>query len=134
MHRLRPQLGGKATVAAVSAIVVIPAIALVIILNGGRGAVDAFNACIGREHFLIATERRSGPRVIDTIRDREHRTVVGVFAVLPSARDAESFTSKVGPPNGTGEGNGRMILYTRTPTGRDTSAILTCGAPEFPGP
>lgn len=135
MHRPRPQLSGNATVAAVSVIVLIPVIALVIILNGGRSVgVDAFNACIGQKHFLIATERRSGHRVIDTIKDREQGTVVGVFAVLPSAQDAESFASTIGPPSGTGEGDGRMVLYTRVPYGRDTTAILTCSAPEFPGP
>jgi hypothetical protein len=131
----RPQLSRNATVAVVSAMVLIPVIALVIISNAGRSAgVDAFNACIGQKHFLVATKRRSGHRVIDTIKDRARGTVVGVFAVLSSVQERESFTSTIGPPGGTGEANGRMILFTRIPDGRDTRVILACGTPEFPGP
>lgn len=92
----------------------------------------AFNSCLSQKHFLIAKEHKSGRRVLDTIEDRAQGIVVGVFAVLPSVQAAETFTSTIGPPTGTGERNGRTILFTRVPNGRDTNAILTCAAPEFP--
>lgn len=95
-------------------------------------AVAAFNGCLNQKRFLVAEEHKSGRGLFDTIKDRAHGAVVGEFAVLPSLRAAERFTSTIGPPRGTGERNGRMILFTRVPTGRDTNAILTCAAPEFP--
>ncbi|MGH2844342.1 MAG: hypothetical protein ACRDKL_12285 [Solirubrobacteraceae bacterium] len=95
--------------------------------------MDTFNACLSQKHFLVAKKYRSGHRVIDTIKDRATGVVVGELAVLPSLRAAETFTSTtIGPPGGTGEGNGRMVLFTKAPTGRDTNAILTCSDPEFP--
>jgi hypothetical protein len=133
MPRPRPRFSQRATVAAISAAVLVPVIAMVILLHGGGSAgVDAFNACIGQKHFLVTTKHGSGHRVIDTVNDRATGALVGVFAVLPSLRAAETFTSSIGPPSGTGEGNGRMVLFTNVPSGRDANAIMTCSIPEFP--
>ena len=120
----------------VVALVLVVAVAAVVIgvSAGGSPGVDTFNACLSQKHFLVANKHRSGHRVIDMIRDRATGVLVGEFAVLPSLRAAETFTSIIGPPSGTGAGNGRMVLFTRVPTGRDTNAILTCSYPEFPGP
>ncbi len=128
---MSPTIGAPVLVALAVAVAV--AVAVVLVCHGGGSAgVNTFNACIGQRRFLDTTERRSGHRVIDTIEDRAQGAVVGEFAVLPSPRAAGSFTGTIGPPSGTGESNGRMVLLTRVPTGRDTNAILTCGMPEFP--
>lgn len=119
-------------VAGLLAVVALAAVVIAVHGRGGSPGVDAFNACISQTRFLVTTERRSSHQIIDTIKDRANGTVVGEFAVLPSLRAAATFTSNIGPPKGTGEGNGRMVLFTNIPTGRDTKAILTCGNPEFP--
>jgi len=103
----------------------------VMAFHAGRD-MHTFSACIGQKHFLVARTRRSGRRVIDRITDRATGVLEGEVAVLPSVRAAAMFTSSIGPPGGTGAANGRMILFTRIPYGRDANAILTCSLPEFP--
>ena len=55
--------------------------------------------------------------------------IAGEFDALPSEQAAEELPT---PMAGTGEANGRWVLFTSTPVGRDANAILSCGDPEFP--
>ncbi len=106
-------------------------VAVLITAGGGSNPMDTFNACLRTTHFLVAKKHRAGHRMIDVIRARATGAMVGEAAMLPSPRAAETFISAIGPPGGTGARNGRMILFTRVPGGRDTSAIITCSLPEF---
>lgn len=126
----------RSTVAGAVAVAVAVVTAIVIAIHGGGSpGVDRFNACLGQDRFLITTERKSGGSVIDVIRDRASAAVVGELAVLPSLRAAETFTSAVvGPPSGSGSRDGRTVLFTRSPMGRDATAILACGQTVIPGP
>jgi hypothetical protein len=127
-----------ASAAAVSSVVAFAVFAVVAIGGsggtgggGGSGSVAAFNACISQTRFLAVEEHRSGNKVIEMLKDRAHGAVVGQFAVLPSVRAAEALRTPFGIA-GTGAVNGRYVLFTRTPLGRDASAIERCGEPEFP--
>ena len=117
---------------------VIAAVAIIVVItNDGHGPdVANFSACVSHRPFLTTTVRRSNGFVIDTIRDRASGVVVGEFAMLPtSRRAAATFTSTIGPASGgSGSANGRFLLYTRSPDGRDTQAMFTCSEPEIPGP
>ena len=99
--------------------------------GAGSGSVAAFNACIGQARFLVLEENRAGNRIIEAIKDRANGTVVGQFAALRSVRAAESLRTPFGIA-GSGAVNGRYVLFTKTPLGRDASAIERCGEPEFP--
>jgi len=113
-------------------VLVVLLVAVVITAGGGSNPVDTFNACLRNTHFLVATKHRADRRMVDVIRDRATGVMVGEVAVLPTVRAAETFTSSIGPPGGSGARNGRMILFTRVPSGRDANAIITCSLPEFP--
>jgi hypothetical protein len=127
-----------ASVAAVSSVVAFAVFAVLAIGGSsgtsggaGSGSVAAFNACIGQSRFLVLAENRAGNKIIETLKDRANRAVVGQFAVLPSVREAESLRTPFGIA-GSGAVNGRYVLFTSIPLGRDASAIERCGEPEFP--
>lgn len=125
---------GRSRFARIVAAVAVPVaalVAIVIALHSGRPGVGTFNSCLSHLRFLVATEHKSGGRIIDTVTDRSHGTVVGEFTVFPSLSAPESLTNAI-PPDGTVENNGPMVLFTRVSTGRDANAVLTCGIPEFP--
>jgi hypothetical protein len=127
-----------ASVAAVSSVIAFAVFAVVAIGSsgstgggGGSGSAAAFNACISQTRFLVLEKHRAGNKVLEMIKDRAHGAVVGQFAVLPSVRATEALRTPFGIA-GSGAVNGRYVLFTRTPLGRDASAIERCGEPEFP--
>jgi hypothetical protein len=120
-----------ASAAAVSSVVAFAVFAVVAVGGSGGGGVAAFNACISQTRFLVLAKHRSGNKVIEMIKDRAHGAVVGQFALLPSVRAAEALPAPFGIA-GAGAANGRYVLFTRAPVGRDASAIERCGEPEFP--
>jgi hypothetical protein len=122
-----------------SAVVIVTVVAvvaaIVVVASGGHGPdVSTFNACLSHKPFFATTVRRSNGRVIDTISDRDSGEVVGEFAMFLTSRAARTFTGTIGPPSGSGSANGRFLLFTRTPDGRDAQAMFTCSQPEIPGP
>jgi hypothetical protein len=121
--------------AAIAAAVSSAAAFSIFVVGGGRGgvsgSVSAFNACIGQTQFLALHEHRAGNTLVEMIEDRAHGAVVGQFAAVPSARAAEALHTPFGIA-GSGAVNGRYALFTRSPFGRDASAIERCGTPEFP--
>lgn len=121
---------------AVAIATLVTAVAIVVVLaNDGHGPdVSTFNACLSRKPFLTTTVRRSNGRVIDTISDRASGEVVGKFAMFLTSRAAKIYTSTIGPPSGSGSANGRFLLLTRSPDGRDAQAMFTCSEREIPGP
>jgi hypothetical protein len=123
-----------ASAIAIVALVVAGAVVVTVAGEAPDPDVSTFNACVSRTPFLTTTVSRSHGRVIDTIRDRASGVVVGKFAMFPTSRAYEVYTSTIGPPSGSGSGNGRFLLLTRSPDGRDAHAMFTCSEPEIPGP
>lgn len=119
-----------AIVAAVSSVVAF-AVFAVVAIGGSGGGVPAFNACISQTRFLFLAKHGSGNKVIEMIKDRARGAEVAEFALLPSVRAAEPLSSPFGIA-GAETANGRYVLFTRAPLGRDASAIERCGEPEFP--
>lgn len=108
---------------------------VVVVADGGHSPdVSTFNSCLSHKPFLTTTVRRSDGRVIDTISDRASGEVVGKFVMFRTSRAARTYTSTIGPPSGSGSSNGRFLLLTRSPDGRDAQAMFTCSEPEIPGP
>ena len=116
------------TAAAVISMVAFAVVALV--GSGGdgvnSGGVAAFNACITQTRFLVLVGHEPGNSVIETIKDRVPGAVVGEVA---SGRT---------PPTlgGAAAANGRYVMSTATPLGRDANAIEGCWDrvfPMFPG-
>lgn len=75
------------------------------LVHGHDPDVSTLGACLNHKPFLTTTVRRSNDRVIDTIRDRASGVVVGKFAMLLTSRAAETYTSTIGPPSGSGSAN-----------------------------
>jgi hypothetical protein len=107
-----------------AALISMIAFAVVAVPGSGRdGGVAAVNACITQTRFLVLVRHGSGNNVIEMIKDRAHGAVVGELAVLPSDREAEAFPVTLA---GSGARNGRYVMATATPLGRDAAAIEGC--------
>ena len=119
---------------AIGALVAAVAVVVVIANDGHDPDVSTFNACLSDKPFLTTAVWRSHGRVIDTIKDRASGLVVGKFAMFLTSRAAETYTSTIGPPSGSGSSNGRFLLLTLSPDGRDAHAMFSCSEVEIPGP
>jgi hypothetical protein len=120
-----------ASAAAVISVVAFAVVAFAVVAFAGRGggAGAAFNACISQTRFLVLARYASGSEAIEMIKDRAHGAVVGEFALLPSERAAEAFSTTLA---GSGAQNGRYVVFTTVPVGRDATAIELCFDRVFP--
>jgi hypothetical protein len=90
--------------------------------GGNSGGVGAFNACITQTRFLGLVRHGYGNSFVETIKDRVRDAVVGEVA-----------TDR--PPTtlgGAAAANGRYVMSTATPLGRDATAIEGCWDRFFP--
>ncbi len=104
-------------------------VAFVALRGSGSRSIAVFNSCIRQTRFLVLERHRSGHGLIEAIRDRAGGALVGEFAAFTSVQAEDAFRT---PMAGTGEANGRWVLFTTSLVGRDANAILSCGNPEFP--
>jgi hypothetical protein len=118
-----------AMVASAAAVISVVAFAVVAFAVRDGGARPAFNACISQTRSLVLGRHASGNKAIALIRDRAHGAVVGEFALLPSERAAEAFSTTLA---GSGAQNGRHVVFTTDPVGRDATAIELCFDRVFP--
>lgn len=118
MRRLGTRVAMAATVAVVLWLGVAGTVAIVDgVRDRGHGkGVGVFNACITHTRFLALVDRASRNGVIETIRDRADHGLVGEVA---TGRAPVML-------GGAAAGNGRYLMSTATPLGRDASAIETC--------
>lgn len=119
---------------AIATLVAAVAISLFVASDGHGPGVSTFNACLSHKPFLTTTVRLSNHRVVDTIRDRASGSVVGELAMLPTVRARENFSTTRWLPAGSGSANGRFLLLTHSPAGRDAQAMFTCSQTVIPGP
>lgn len=87
--------------------------------SGGRGKsgdVGPFNVCIAQTRFLVLVRDGYANGVVETIKDQAHGAVVGEVATGPAP-------TRLG---GAAAGDGRYVMSTATPLGRDASAIERC--------
>lgn len=117
------RLGARIAIVATSAAVIwMGGLAVVAFVGSGNsGGVRAFNACITQTRFLVLVRHGSEHSLIATIKDRGRGTVVGEVA---AAR-----THTLG---GAAAVNGRYVMSTATPLGRDATAIEGCWDRFFP--
>lgn len=111
-----------ASAAALISMIGFGAFAVVASVGRGGGGVAAFNGCIRQTPFLVLVRHGSGSEVIETIKDRARGALVGQVA---SGRAATTL-------GGAAAANGRYVMSTATPLGRDASAIESCWDAEFP--
>jgi hypothetical protein len=97
--------------------------------GGSSSATQAFNGCISQTRFLVLVQHGSGNNVNEMIKDRMRGVVVGDFAALRSERAAEAFPTTLA---GSGARNGRYVVFTTVPVGRDATAIERCFDRVFP--
>jgi len=122
------RLGARvAMVATAAAVISMVAVAVVVFVGSGRDSrnsdgVAAFNACISQTRFLVPARHGSGNRVIETIKDRVRGAVVGE---VDSGRTPTTL-------GGAAAANGRYVMSTATPLGRDATAIEGCWDRFFP--
>ena len=90
--------------------------------GGNSGGVGAFNACITQTRFLGLVHRGYGNSFVETIQDRMRDAVVGEVA------PGRSPTAL----GGASAANGRYVMSTATPVGRDATAIQGCWDRFFP--
>ena len=119
-----------ATAAAVTSIIAFEVVALV---GGGHGGgngghvggngrrMAAVNACITQTRFLVLVRHGSGNGVIEMIKDRDG-AVVGEIA---SGRTPATL-------GGAAAADGRYVMSTATPVGRDATVIEDCWDRVFP--
>jgi hypothetical protein len=118
---------GTRGAAAVTAVVAIALVAVVINALGHEphgGGVATFNACIKRTRFLVLVRHGNSTSATETIDDRARGGEVGEVAIGRRA-------PMVGV---SASGNGRYVMSTATPVGRDASSIDGCWNSAFPGP
>jgi len=112
-----------AIVASVAAVIWMVAVGTHAVVSSGRGGgLPAFNACIRATGFLALVQHGSRQAVIETLRDRALRVVEGEVA---SGRAAPIL-------GGAATADGRYLMSTVTPLGRDASAIESCWDRVFP--
>jgi hypothetical protein len=111
------------TIVALVGIVSVSASALVA-SNGGSGAggLPAFNACVRRAPFLLLVHHGSRDEILETIKDRARGSVEGEVGL----------GGGVTPLGGAAAGDGRYVMSTTTPLGRDPSAIESCWDRGYP--
>jgi len=99
-------------------------LAVVAFRDGGKsGGMKEFNACITGTRFLVLTRQEHENSFVETIEDRARSAVVGEVTVNRM------------PPitlGGAAAGNGRYVMSTATPLGRDATAIEGCWDRFFP--
>ena len=117
-RRLRTRIAVTAAAAAVISMAVFAAVAFVVSSGGGSsgGGVGGFNSCITGTRFLVLVRHGRENDVVETIKDRALGAVVGEVA-------AGRHPNTLG---GAAAGNGRYVMSTRTPLGRDAVSIEKC--------
>jgi hypothetical protein len=90
--------------------------------GGNSGGLGAFNACITHTRFLVLVRHGYGSSVVATINDRLRGAVVGE---VTTGRTPSTL-------GGAAAENGRHVMSTATPLGRDASAIERCWDRFFP--
>ena len=124
LRRLRVRVAVGATAAAV---ISMGAVSVIAFVGGGAdggnsGGVGPFNACITQTRFLVLVRYGDEHSFAETIKDRVSDAVVG--EVAPGQ-----------PPTtlgGAAAANGRYVISTATPLGRDAIAIEGCWDRFFP--
>jgi hypothetical protein len=89
--------------------------------GGGSTKLSSFQDCLRTRPFLIVTVRGLDKGVLVTIKDRARGTVVGEVA-----------TGRSTPLGGAAAKNGRYLMSTATPLGRDATTIEDCWDRFFP--
>jgi hypothetical protein len=89
--------------------------------GAGNAKLSSFQDCVDARHFFVLTRQGPDTRVLVTIRDRARGTVVGEVA-----------TGKHATLGGAAAKNGRYLMSTATPLGRDAAAIENCWDHFFP--
>lgn len=89
--------------------------------GAGSTKLSSFQDCLDAHHFLVLTRHAQDKRVLVTIRDRARGTVVGEVA-----------SGKNAVLGGAAAENGRYLMSTATPLGRDATAIEDCWDRVFP--
>jgi hypothetical protein len=123
-RRLRARV---AVVATAAALISMGAFAVVAFVGSGgdggnSGGIRAFNACITQTRFLGLARHGYGNSFSETIKDRMRHVAVGDVAT-------DRPPSTVG---GAAAANGRYVMSTATPLGRDATAIEGCWDRFFP--
>jgi hypothetical protein len=92
--------------------------------DGGRGGgMQEFNACVTGSRFLVLVRHGHGSSVVETIKDRARRAVVGEVTVNRT------------PPvmlRGAAADNDGYLMSTATSLGRDALTIEGCWDRPFP--
>ena len=126
----RARLGLRAAVvASAAAVVAVVAVLVVAFAARGSGGANGFNACISQTRSLVLTRHESGSQLIEMVKDRARGALVGEFARVPSVRAAEVFPATLA---GAAARNGRYVMFTEIPVGRDAGAIELCFDRAFP--
>ena len=123
----RRQVARLAIVATAAGVIFMVAFGVVAFVSSGRGGgnnggVAAVNACITQTRVLVLVRHGSGNGVVETIKDRARGAVVGEVA---SGRTPATL-------GGAAAANGRYVMSTATPLGRDATAIEGCWDRFFP--
>jgi hypothetical protein len=118
------RLRARVAVAATAAVISMGAFAMFAVVGSGDGnsRVGAFNACITQTRFLVLVRHRDGNGFGETIKDRVRHTVVGEVVTDRSPTTL----------GGAAAANGRYVMSTATPLGRDATAIEGCWDRFFP--
>jgi hypothetical protein len=130
--RWRHLRGRVAVMATAAALVSMGAGVVVAFVGGGdSGGVGAFNACITQTRFLTLVRHGDGNSFIETIKDRVRGGVVGqVTAGRTPGRITPGRTLSI--LGGAAARDGRYVMSTATPLGRDATAIAGCWDRFFP--
>jgi hypothetical protein len=91
--------------------------------GGASGGMKQFNACITGNRFLVLVRHGRGSIVVETIKDRARRDVVGEVTVNRH------------PPvmlGGAAAEDDGYVMSTATPLGRDARTIEECWDRPFP--
>ncbi len=110
-------------VAAVLVLISMGAFTAVAFSDGGRGGgMKQFDACITGSRFLVLTRHGRGI-VVETIKDRARRDVVGEVTV--NRQPAVMLGGAAAEADG-------YVMSTATPVGRDARTIEECWDRPFP--
>jgi hypothetical protein len=100
----------------VLAAAVLAATAFLIAGCGASGGLEVFNGCITHIRFLALARHQRDHGVVDTITDRSRDAVVGE---VTTKRGSQTL-------GGAAATNGRYVMSTAAPLGRDAGAIERC--------
>jgi hypothetical protein len=119
----RHLLGRVALVATAAALVSMGTVVVFAFVGGGNsGGVGAFNACVTQTRFLVLVRHGDANSFVETINDRVRGGVEGQVTAGRTPRIL----------GGAAARNGRYVMSTATPVGRDASAIEGCWDRFFP--